>query len=61
LIPDPVGKAISCLMDRMNELENQLQSQKMVSVHREEDECDNCEAETLCDSTEPVSMSKKYA
>ena len=61
LIPDPVGKAISCLMERMSELEKQLQSQGTVSVNRDDDECDACEAENLCESADPVSMSKKYA
>lgn len=61
LIPDPVGKAISCLMDRMNDLEKQLQTQGKDSVSREEDQCDACEAETLCDTTDSVSISKKYA
>jgi serine O-acetyltransferase len=61
LIPDPVGKAISCLMDRMSDLENQLQSQGKVSVNSAEDECDSCEAETLCETADTVSMSKKYA
>jgi serine O-acetyltransferase len=61
LIPDPVGKAISCLMDRMSDLENQLQLQGKASVNREDDECDTCEAETLCETAESVSMSKKYA
>jgi serine O-acetyltransferase len=61
LIPDPVGKAISCLMDRMNDLEKQLQTQGKDSVNREEDECDACEAETLCDNGDSASMSKKYA
>ncbi len=61
LIPDPVGKAISCLMDRMNDLEKQLQLQGKVSVNHEDDECTTCEAETLCDTADSVSMSKKYA
>jgi serine O-acetyltransferase len=61
LIPDPVGKAISCLIDRMNDLENQLQSQGKISINRAADECDTCEAENLCETADPISMSKKYA
>lgn len=50
LIPDPVGKAISCLMDRMNELEDSLkvQNQNLATMKREE-ECDTCEAEDICE------------
>ena len=61
LIPDPVGKAISCLMERMSALETQLQSAGTVSTHLDEEQCDTCEAENLCDTADTVSMSKKYA
>lgn len=61
LIPDPVGKAISCLIDRMNDLERQLQSQNMVTANREDNECDTCEAETLCETPDSPLMSKQYA
>lgn len=41
LIPDPVGKAISCLLERLQHLEAELQASGV---------CDsgNCEAEDLC-------------
>lgn len=61
LIPDPVGKAISCLMDRMNDLEKQLQSSGALPVGRNDEECDTCEAENLCETDKQVSMPKKYA
>ena len=50
LIPDPVGKAISCLMDRISHLEAQLQSVCLPIPTA--DECEQCEAETLCESTD---------
>lgn len=61
LIPDPVGKAITCLMDRMSDLEKQLQLKQTSKPVRDDEQCDTCEAESLCESTDPVSMSKKYA
>ena len=52
LIPDPVAEAISCLLDRIRLLEQE------VGVHgcihggeQPEDECDDCEAKQVC---EPV-------
>lgn len=44
LIPDPVGKAVACLMERIERLEARL------TVHEGEREevCLNCEAEDLC-------------
>ena len=61
LIPDPVGKAITCLIERMNELEKQLQIPGVYSVNRDEEQCDSCEAENLCETEKQVSMPKKYA
>ncbi|OBS10603.1 serine O-acetyltransferase [Acidihalobacter prosperus] len=45
LVPDPVGKAIACLMARIDTLENRL------AVHEAapETDCTECEAETLCE------------
>ena len=37
-IPDPVGKAISCLLERIEALEQQTKT----------DDCNSCDAETLC-------------
>lgn len=45
LIPDPVGKAISCLIERIDELEaRQIGSSKVTH----DDNCNSCEAETVC-------------
>jgi len=54
LIPDPVGKAISCLMDRISLLEAQLQS--VSKWEQNAGDCAECEAETLCESTEKSPM-----
>ncbi len=45
LIPDPVGKAIACLVDRIAQLEQQLQG--MV----QSEECPACESVNVCDPT----------
>ncbi len=45
LVPDPVGKAISCLIERIEELE---EKQTLVTTAKTEDTCEHCEAETLC-------------
>jgi serine O-acetyltransferase len=53
LIPDPVGKAIACLLERIDELEAkqaQLQTEPVKEEH-----CDSCEAETLCGSNKQSS------
>jgi serine O-acetyltransferase len=42
LIPDPVGKAISCLMQRIDVLEQQLKQQ-------DAEECTSCGADRLCE------------
>ncbi len=44
LIPDPVGKALSCLVERLDKLE--ANQEKFVVL--ENDECGNCEAEGVC-------------
>ncbi|MGZ4995583.1 MAG: serine O-acetyltransferase [Methylobacter sp.] len=45
LIPDPVGKAIACLMERIDELEaKQTELPKVMA----EENCDSCEAESVC-------------
>jgi serine O-acetyltransferase len=43
-IPDPVGKAISCLLERIEALEEQVNNKH----------CTTCEAETLCHSKAEV-------
>ena len=61
LIPDPVGKAISCLMERIGELEKQVLA-KINPASLAEEQCDTCDAESICEpATGKVSVSKKYA
>lgn len=45
LIPDPVGKAIACLIERIDELEARQSGLTRVTV---EEDCDSCEAEGVC-------------
>jgi len=45
LIPDPVGKAIACLVERISHLEKQLQGQLNTS-----EECAECEAVNVCET-----------
>ncbi len=52
LVPDPIGKAISCLVDRMDELEN---NQKRFVVALEET-CGSCESESVCHAEEVVML-----
>ncbi len=47
LIPDPVGKAISCLLERIDELEAK---QSALHITANDDECHTCDAETICSS-----------
>jgi len=47
-LPDPIGKAINCLVERLDELEN---NQKRFVVASEES-CGSCEAETICHGEE---------
>jgi len=50
LIPDPVGKAIACLIERIDELEAmQEKSNKIVA----EDSCTVCDAESVCSIPSP--------
>lgn len=49
LVPDPVGKALSCLVDRLDELEN---NQKRFVVA--EETCGSCEAEGVCHGDDVV-------
>lgn len=48
LIPDPVGKAVQCLLDRIEVLEDELVRRRIAPNH----ECKHCEAEDVC--REPV-------
>lgn len=44
LTPDPVGKAINCLVERLDKLE--AQQERLVVLHS--DDCDGCDAEGVC-------------
>jgi serine O-acetyltransferase len=51
LVPDPVGKAISCLTDRLDKLEEG--QEKLFSI-RADGECATCDAETVCHGEDTV-------
>lgn len=51
LIPDPVGKAISCLMDRIQQLETQL-------GNRNDNGCPSCDGINICEPVTPPPTSK---
>ncbi len=44
-IPDPVGKALACLLERVDELEQRL------AARGPGHDCDECEAESVCEPT----------
>ena len=47
LVPDPVGKAINCLLERLDQLE--ANQEKMAHQDREpEPDCTTCDAEAVC-------------
>lgn len=54
LIPDPVGRAMSCMLERIVELENQLDEvsklpvSKKIDIVPEEDNCPSCNAADVC-------------
>lgn len=50
LVPDPVGKAINCLVERLDKLETQQQTW-LATVG---DGCGNCEADGVCHGEETV-------
>ncbi|QWF71273.1 serine O-acetyltransferase [Methylomonas paludis] len=50
LVPDPIGKAINCLIERLDQLED---NQKRFVMAADGD-CDNCEAEGICHGEEAV-------
>jgi serine O-acetyltransferase len=52
LLPDPVGKAIQCLMERIDELEAKLATESAdgARVMAASENCKSCDAETLCES-----------
>lgn len=50
LIPDPVGRAVSCLVERITLLEEKLEMAYSVQSPRDEADCKECEANEVCDS-----------
>jgi serine O-acetyltransferase len=48
LIPDPVGKALHCLAERLDKLERQQARQKRLELKAQEARCAQCEAEDVC-------------
>lgn len=57
LVPDPVGKAIQCLLDRIDQLEA---AQQTFAVKVQES-CHDCEADTLCQNNEESALVKPGA
>jgi len=43
LVPDPVGKALACLLERVRVLENKLAEAGLVPDEEPEENCDGCE------------------
>jgi len=55
LIPDPVGRAISCLLERIEDLEGKIGRMHSDTVGVPvQDECDLCDALTVCEHEQPV-------
>lgn len=54
LVPDPVGKAINCLVERLDQLENN-QKKFMAS---DEETCGSCEAEGVCHGDEKTMLKR---
>ncbi len=52
LVPDPVGKAIQCLIDRIDQLEDQ--QQKLTTPAVSQEDCSECEADNVCQPAAPT-------
>jgi len=50
LIPDPVGRAISCLVDRITILEDKLAKANVVNSQKLDEDCVECEANDVCET-----------
>jgi serine O-acetyltransferase len=50
LIPDPVGRAMSCLVERITDLEEKLEMAYAGQKHVDEDDCMECEANEVCET-----------
>ena len=55
LVPDPVGKAIKCLIERLDQLEAAQQSFTL----KPQESCHECEADRLCQAHETTEILKK--
>ena len=53
LIPDPVGRAISCLMERLETLEARVARASHGGPTANPEECEDCESHTICDRGVP--------
>ena len=49
LIPDPVGKAMSCLVERLGKIEKEMQALSLMYVANKDEECPTCEAVEVCE------------
>lgn len=58
LIPDPVGRAMSCLVDRITVLEQKLESAYRENARVNEEDCQECEANNVCETDDKYSMQK---
>jgi serine O-acetyltransferase len=57
LIPDPVAGAISCLLDRIRQLEQATGVHGCLPGGTEEaDECGGCDAKQVCEPPDPARM-----
>jgi len=54
LVPDPIGKAIACIVDRLDQLED---NQKRF-VQADEETCGRCESESVCHGDAVVVLRK---
>nr|WP_148262135.1 serine O-acetyltransferase [Methylomonas methanica] len=50
LVPDPIGKALTCLVERLDKLE--ANQEKFVMLETEN--CDSCESESVCHGDEKI-------
>lgn len=50
LVPDPVGKAISCLTERLDQLEAGQEKLRQATVNQ----CSSCDAESVCHAEDTV-------
>lgn len=49
LIPDPVGRAMTCLVERISVLEEKLESAYATQKPHDDGDCKECEANEVCD------------